>query len=59
MNNIDIIKSSYKIPIPSNLNSVFGEDYLAKHIYTLLLLRTRISAGAVKSAGKVYTLKRG
>jgi hypothetical protein len=50
---------NWKQPIPTDLREVFGENYLAKHIYIELLLRARNSDEEKSFAGRLYFLKKG
>ena len=49
----------WKQPIPTNLNQVFGENYLAKHLYIELLLRARNSDEEKEFAKRLHFLKKG
>ena len=50
---------SWKQPIPTDLDSVFGDNKLAKWLYIALLLRARNSNEEKEFAGKLHFLKKG
>jgi len=49
----------WKQPIQTNLNSIFGDNFLAKHLYIELLLRASNTDKEKEFAGTLHFLKRG
>lgn len=49
----------FKIPVPTNLDEVFGTDYLSQNLYVFFLIHSTISERAVNRNGRLTQLKRG
>lgn len=50
---------NWKQPVPTNLESIFGEDHLSRLIYIECLLKATNVERVVNRNGKITTLKRG
>ena len=50
---------NWKQPIPTNLDELFGKDYLSQDIYIWVLLHATNKATTVNLNGKIISLKRG
>ena len=56
---MDTTNRCWKQPIPTDLDSVFGRDYVSRHIYIDCLLHARNEPGTVSLNGEVILLQRG
>jgi hypothetical protein len=59
MTDYSILFKNWKQPIPTNLDAIFGEDYLAQQIFIFALLHATNEEWVVNRNGKFTKLQRG